>query len=117
MMGLPMDLDDIKVAPVLSKPPAWTDEGPESIARLLKPFDAAMNELKGSSSSSKVLRYMGSIVIAKDKGSASCSVGTMGISPSHPFSGLRGTDCAMLVKTEFMPTGILLQGPGKIVIV
>lgn len=103
MIGCSIDLQDCIVKPVINKPIDW------KIENKIFDFDDNMDNLRKTE---KVPRYIGRIDLKNGIKNIKCSVSTELLPLEHSFCNLKCTECAIIIKTKFIPTGILLQGPG-----
>jgi homoserine dehydrogenase len=100
MIGSKINIDDCIVNPVIDN---------SKIEKNLVYFDDKMESLRKTQF---VPKYIAKIDVKNGLDNIKCSVSTELLPLDHYFCNLKKTECAILIKTKFIPTGILLQGPG-----
>ncbi len=106
-VGLPLELDDIPVAPLL---PAVCYEAPsvETFMEELRRHDDYFEALRAEAAQQgRVLRWVACVEDGK------ASVGLQRVGPEHPFYGLSGSDNMVVFTTErYFERPLVVRGPG-----
>lgn len=105
--GLALELDDIKVEPVL--PVEFDDSGSndEFMAKLPNLDDYFANLVAEAAKEGKVLRYVGAI---KD---GQCQVSMQAVKPEHPLAGIKDGENALALHSRYyQPIPLVLRGYG-----
>ncbi len=106
-VGLPLELDDIPVAPLL---PAICYEAPsvEAFMKELRQHDDYFEALRAEAAQQgRILRWVACVEDGK------ASVGLQRVGPEHPFYGLNGSDNMVVFTTErYFERPLVVRGPG-----
>ncbi|MBY5922545.1 bifunctional aspartate kinase/homoserine dehydrogenase II [Ferrimonas balearica] len=108
-LGVDLELEEVALESLV----------PESLKDLpLEQFLNRINELDqpladavaGAEAEGKVLRYTAALSLEADKLVA--RVGLEAVTPEHPFASLPAGDNQFLLRSDYYPDGLVIQGPG-----
>ncbi|WNC67864.1 bifunctional aspartate kinase/homoserine dehydrogenase I [Thalassotalea nanhaiensis] len=105
--GMPLELHNIKVEPVL--PPSFDDSGSieEFMARLPELNPEFADKVAQAASEGKVLRYVGSI------NNGECQVSIEAVDASHPLNAIKdGENALSILSKYYQPIPLVLRGYG-----
>ena len=110
--GVPLDEKDVEISPIL---------GPEFFEGKVPAFyqmladNEAMFAARYHEAADKGLRQRFVASLVKDETSPlgyKAKIGLEAVAEGHPLYGLRGTDNAAIIKTDFYPSPLVVQGAG-----
>lgn len=110
--GVPLDEPDVEIKPIL---------GPEYFSVKIDAFYAMLKEnesefvkmFKTAADHGRRLRFVASLT--KDESSPKgyqAAMGLVEVGPDHPLYTLSGTDNCAIIKTDFYPSPLVIQGAG-----
>ena len=112
--GAPIDEADVHIDPVLG-PEFFEGKVPEFFEKLAANEAQFAASYKAAADKDLRQRFVASLVAEKDaQGNVvyKASMGLKAVGPDSPLYSLCGTDNAALIKTEFYPSPLVIQGAG-----
>ena len=112
--GAPIDEADVHIDPVLG-PEFFEGKVPEFFEKLAANEAQFAASYKAAADKGLRQRFVASLVAEKDaQGNVvyKASMGLKAVGPDSPLYSLCGTDNAALIKTEFYPSPLVIQGAG-----
>lgn len=112
--GAPIDEADVHIDPVLG-PEFFEGKVPEFFEKLAANEAQFAASYKAAADKGLRQRFVASLVAEKDaQGNVvyKASMGLKAVGPDSPLFSLCGTDNAALIKTEFYPSPLVIQGAG-----
>lgn len=110
--GVPLDEDDVQISPILG-PEFFEGKVPE-FYKMLEDNEAVF-AARYNEAASKGLRQRFVASLIKDENSTygyKAKIGLENIAEGHPLFNLCGTDNSAIIKTEFYPSPLVIQGAG-----
>lgn len=112
--GAEIDEDDVQIDPVLG-PEFFQGKVPEFFEKLAANEEAFAASYREAASKGLRQRFVASLVTERGEDGAvryKASMGLRSVGPDNPLYSLCGTDNAALIRTEFYPSPLVVQGAG-----
>lgn len=107
--GAGIDEKDVEITPVLA--PEFFDGKIDSFYKMLEDNESYFAE-RYNEAASKGLRQRFIASLVKEEDGWKAKMGLENVGEGHPLYNLSGTDNAAIIKTEFYPSPLVIQGAG-----
>lgn len=108
--GVPLDEDNVEINPILG-PEFFDCKIPEFYKLLSENEEFFSNRYNEAAKNGNIQRFIASLV-RKEDGSYLAKLGLENVDSSNPLFNLSGTDNCALIKTDFYPSPLVVQGAG-----
>ena len=107
--GVPLEEKDVRINPVLG-PEFFTGKVDEFYAKLAENEENFAASYRAAAEKGLRQRFVASLIKTEDGYKA--EMGIQNVGPEHPLFNLCGTDNAAIIKTDFYPSPLVIQGAG-----
>ncbi|MBY6187296.1 bifunctional aspartate kinase/homoserine dehydrogenase II [Marinobacter hydrocarbonoclasticus] len=108
-LGVPLELEQVALESLV--PEALKDLPLEQFLGRINELDQPLADaVSGAENQGKVLRYTAALSLEDSRLQA--RVGLEAVTPEHPFASLPAGDNQFLLRSDYYPDGLVIQGPG-----
>ena len=107
--GVPLEEKDVRINPVLG-PEFFTGKVDEFYAKLAENEENFAASYRAAAEKGLRQRFVASLI--KTEEGYKAEMGIQNVGPEHPLFNLCGTDNAAIIKTDFYPSPLVIQGAG-----